>query len=75
MDIQRHKREASLAKRILPACGRVLSLGAIQSALSAAEMTAALLQGKGAGSGWDMNGEVRVACVSSGCFRKRVRHF
>jgi hypothetical protein len=24
-------------------------------------MTTALLQGKGAGSGWDMNGEVRVA--------------
>jgi hypothetical protein len=39
MDIQRHKREASLAKRILRDCGRVLSLGTIQSALSAAEMT------------------------------------
>ena len=60
-ELQRYSRTAKIAKFLIPAASRVLSSGRIQLAVSLGETGAALLQGKGAGSGWDLNAEVTAA--------------
>ena len=59
--IQRYPRTARIAKRVLPTTGMLLSSARLQSTISLIEMAAAILQGKGSGSGWDMRGEVIAA--------------
>jgi FkbM family methyltransferase len=60
-ELDRYSRTAKIAKFLIPATSRVLSSAGIQSAISLGETGAALLQGKGAGSGWDLNAEVTAA--------------
>ena len=60
-ELHRYSRTAKIAKLLIPATSHVLSSARIQSALSLGEAGAALLQGKGAGSGWDLNAEVTAA--------------
>jgi FkbM family methyltransferase len=50
-----------VAKFLIPAVSGVLSSSHIQSAISLGETGAAMLQGKGAGSGWDLDAEVTAA--------------
>jgi FkbM family methyltransferase len=59
--VQRYARTARIAKRVLPAAGMLLSSARLQSTISLIEMAAAILQGKGSGSGWDIRSEVRAA--------------
>lgn len=60
-DLERHRRAAKVAKFLIPAVSGILSSSHIQSAISLGETGAALLQGKGAGSGWDIDAEVTAA--------------
>ena len=60
-ELHRYSRTAKLAKFLIPATAHVLSSARVQSAISLGETGAALLQGKGAGSGWDLNAEVTAA--------------
>jgi FkbM family methyltransferase len=50
----------SLAKRVIPRASRAFSSTAAQRAISLAETASAILQGKGAGSGWDLAAEIRA---------------
>ena len=59
--LDRYGRTAKIAKLLIPALSGVLSSARIQSAISLGETGAALLQGKGAGSGWDLDAEVTAA--------------
>jgi FkbM family methyltransferase len=52
---------ARIAKRLLPGTASLLSSETAQSAIQYGEMAAAMLRGKGAGSGWDIAGEIRAA--------------
>jgi FkbM family methyltransferase len=58
---QRYKRTAHIAKILIPVVSRFLSSDRAQSVISLGEFGAALLQGKGAGTGWDINAEVTAA--------------
>jgi FkbM family methyltransferase len=60
-DLQRYGRAAKMAKSLILATSGVLSSAYLQSAISFGETGAALLQGKGAGSGWDLDAEVTAA--------------
>lgn len=60
-ELQRYNRTAKIAKFLIPSISRVLPSAQIQSVISLGETGAALLQGKGAGSGWDLNAEVTAA--------------
>jgi FkbM family methyltransferase len=60
-DLQRYGRTAKMAKSLILATSGVLSSAYLQSAISFGETGAALLQGKGAGSGWDLDAEVTAA--------------
>ncbi len=51
----------ALAKRILPVIGPALGGAPFQKTFSVIETCAAILQGKGAGTGWDAGAETRVA--------------
>jgi FkbM family methyltransferase len=50
-----------VAKKVLPRLGPVLSARSAQQAFSLFEAGAAILQGKGAGTGWDADAETKVA--------------
>jgi FkbM family methyltransferase len=52
---------AAIARKIAPTVGPALSSNLAQNALSLMEVGAAIFRGKGAGTGWDMSSEVRVA--------------
>ena len=58
---QKYVRMAAFAKRVMPVVSRVLVRGPIVHVVRAAEMGCALLQGKGAGSGWDIDAEIAAA--------------
>ncbi len=60
-ELQRYKRTARIAKVLIPAAARLLSSERAQTAVSLCEVGAAMVQGKGAGSGWDLNAEVTAA--------------
>jgi FkbM family methyltransferase len=60
-ELHRHHHAAKIAKYIIPTTAYVMSSARVQSAISIGETGAALLQGKGAGTGWDLNAEVIVA--------------
>jgi FkbM family methyltransferase len=60
-ELCRYKRTAQIAKFLIPAVARFLSSDRAQTAISLSETGAALLQGKGAGSGWDLKAEVTAA--------------
>ena len=57
-ELSRYKRTAQIAKFLIPALARIFSSKHAQTALSLGETGVALLQGKGAGSGWDLGAEV-----------------
>jgi FkbM family methyltransferase len=59
--LDRYKRTAQIAKVLIPTVSRFLSSDRAQTAISLSETGAALLQGKGAGSGWDLNAEITAA--------------
>lgn len=60
-ELQRYRRTVRLAKWLIPAAARFLSSQRAQVTISLGETAAALLQGKGAGSGWDLDAEVAAA--------------
>jgi FkbM family methyltransferase len=60
-ELQRYRRTVRLAKWLIPAAARFLSSQRAQVTISLGETAAALLQGKGAGSGWDLAAEVSAA--------------
>jgi FkbM family methyltransferase len=60
-ELRRYSRTARIAKSLIPATAYVFSSAWLQSAISLGETGAALLQGKGAGTGWDINAEVIAA--------------
>jgi len=60
-DIQRYQRTARVAKFLVPRATNLLSWTRAQAAISLSETAAALLQGKGAGSGWDIAAETTAA--------------
>jgi FkbM family methyltransferase len=60
-ELWRYKRTAQTAKFLIPAVARFLSSNRAQLAISLSETAAALLQGKGAGSGWGLRAEVTAA--------------
>lgn len=60
-ELQRYRRTMRLAKWLIPAAARFLSSQRAQVTISLGETAAALLQGKGAGSGWDLDAEVVAA--------------
>ncbi|PWT79265.1 MAG: hypothetical protein C5B58_14015 [Acidobacteria bacterium] len=51
----------AVAKKVLPRLGPVLNARAAQQAFSLFEAGAAMLQGKGSGTGWDADAETKVA--------------
>lgn len=59
--LYRYKRASKAAKFLIPALSGILSPARVQSVISLGETGAALLQGKGAGSGWDIDAEVTAA--------------
>jgi FkbM family methyltransferase len=59
--LDRYRRTAQIAKVLIPTVSRFLSSDRAQTAISLSETGAALLQGKGAGSGWDLNAEITAA--------------
>jgi len=60
-ELWRYKRMAKMAKFLIPLASKVLSSKRAQLFISLVETGTALLQGKGAGSGWDLEAEVRAA--------------
>jgi len=60
-ELHRYRRTGKVAKFLIPIASRALSSTRVQSAISLGETGAALLQGKGAGSGWDIDAEVTAA--------------
>ncbi len=60
-DIHQYKRLARVAKFFVPRAANLLSSTHAQSAISLGETAVALLQGKGAGSGWDIAAETQAA--------------
>lgn len=57
----RYRKTARVAKLLLPSAAGILSSGPAQSGLWLTEVAAAMLRGKGAGSGWDPAGEITAA--------------
>lgn len=60
-ELQRYRRAVKLAKWGIPVTARFLTSGRAQLIISLCETAAALFQGKGAGSGWDLDAEVTAA--------------
>jgi FkbM family methyltransferase len=60
-ELRRYKRTVKLAKWLIPIAARFLSSDRAQLAISFGETAAAMLQGKGAGSGWDLDAEIAAA--------------
>src|SRR5437016_12341416 len=63
--LYRSKFIGGFAKSALPALSSVMAQLRMHEVVRYAEIGAGLLQGKGAGSGWDMSGELRaaIACI------------
>ncbi len=57
----RDSRLTRTVKRLLPGTASLLSGEAAQSAIWYVELAASMLRGKGAGSGWDLAGEIAAA--------------
>jgi FkbM family methyltransferase len=60
-ELQRYKRTGQIAKVLIPLAARFLSSERAQRLLSLGETGIAMVQGKGAGSGWDLKAEVTAA--------------
>jgi FkbM family methyltransferase len=61
--IEGYSRAKKFGKKIIPSVARIFSSNNGQEFLSLCETVLALLQGKGAGSGWDLKAEI-CACLS-----------
>lgn len=61
VDLSRHRTIARLAKSIVPRLAPIFSSARSQSAMSLSESAFAIIQGKGAGSGWDIEAEHKAA--------------
>lgn len=58
MSVQDHPQLVSFAKRVIPRASLAFSSTPAQRAIALAETALAILQGKGAGSGWDLAAEI-----------------
>ena len=61
LDIAAHPHLSAAAKRALPSFGPALSWRITQRVAALIEIAAAMVQGKGAGAGWDMRSEITAA--------------
>ena len=61
MDFSRHRFISAIAKSALPMMSRILMTRATATAVQYGELGCCLLQGKGAGTGWDIDSEARAA--------------
>jgi FkbM family methyltransferase len=61
MDFARHRFLSAIAKSALPTMSRMLMTRVTAAALQYGELGFCLLQGKGAGAGWDIESETRAA--------------
>ena len=61
MEFAKHRLLSAIAKSALPSMSRILMARVMASAVQYCELGCCLLQGKGAGTGWDIELEARVA--------------